>query len=341
MNLDDYFLSNNDKNNINIWLQNLDKPLFISGKIGIGKSTLANTILKDYSINIINNSLDINVEDYIYKTLHDTDISVMFNKKNIYKSIIFDNILYTDKTLISQLKNIIKKKYKSPIIITANNINNKSITNILIKCLHIKLEYTYEQYKYILSTKYNYIPNNLIQKSNFNFHMIDTNINYFNHGNFNNINIQNIDSYENNINILTNKFKNEYSANELFIYYSCDYNIVGLNILDDIYDSINHNNIKDLCKLYELFCIYDNYELFKNKYYLFGEINYSILYSIYLPYLLIKNSSLKLSENIKYNSYISKSLIYTHINKLNNINTFEYYDLLLKLISNSAHTFFK
>ena len=49
MNLNDFFLSKKDKKNIQKWLETFDKPLFISGKTGIGKTTLANVILKDYT----------------------------------------------------------------------------------------------------------------------------------------------------------------------------------------------------------------------------------------------------------------------------------------------------
>ena len=38
------------KENIKNWLKTFDKPLFISGTTGIGKSLLVNTILRDYNI---------------------------------------------------------------------------------------------------------------------------------------------------------------------------------------------------------------------------------------------------------------------------------------------------
>ena len=50
MNLDNFFLCENDKKKINNWLKTFDKPLYITGISGIGKTTLINTILKDYNI---------------------------------------------------------------------------------------------------------------------------------------------------------------------------------------------------------------------------------------------------------------------------------------------------
>ena len=284
MNLNDFFLSKKDKNNINSWLKTLDKPLYISGKTGIGKTILVNTILKDYTQVIIDHNLISNISKFIYKTIYEKDISMMFSKKE-YKSIIFDNILYTDRIIIKELKNIITEKHKNPIVIISNNINNKQIQSIISKCLHIHLQYTFQQFKYIVKSKYNYITDDLIYKSNFNFHTIQENIKYFKN-NYSNIIIQDIDNHEEDINILTKNLNNYYTLDELFINYSCDYNVISLNLLDDIYKSINNNNIKDLLDIY--------------------------------------------------NSYISKSLIYTHIYNLDSyyINDYEFYDLLIKLIYN-------
>ena len=334
MNLNDFFLSKKDKNNINSWLKTFDKPLYVSGKTGIGKTMLVNTILKDYTQVIIDHNLISNISKFIYKTIYEKDISMMFSKKE-YKSIIFDNILYTDRIIIKELKNIIIKKHKNPIVIISNNINNKQIQSIISKCLHIHLQYTFEQFKYIVKSKYNYITDDLIYKSNFNFHAIQENMKYFKN-NYLNIIIQDIDSHEEDINILTKNLNNYYTLDELFINYSCDYNVISLNLLDDIYKSINNNNIKDLLNIYNSLCIYDNYELFKSKYNLYTNTDYSIFYSICYPYYILHNSSLKLSKNISYNSYISKSLIYTHIRNLVSYfnNDYEFYDLLIKLIYN-------
>ena len=334
MNLNDFFLSKKDKNNINSWLKTFDKPLYVSGKTGIGKTMLVNTILKDYTQVIIDHNLISNISKFIYKTIYEKDISMMFSKKE-YKSIIFDNILYTDRIIIKELKNIIIKKHKNPIVIISNNINNKQIQSIISKCLHIHLQYTFQQFKYIVKSKYNYITDDLIYKSNFNFHAIQENMKYFKN-NYLNIIIQDIDSHEEDINILTKNLNNYYTLDELFINYSCDYNVIGLNLLDDIYKSINNNNIKDLLNIYNSLCIYDNYELFKSKYNLYTNTDYSIFYSICYPYYILHNSSLKLSKNISYNSYISKSLIYTHIRNLVSYfnNDYEFYDLLIKLIYN-------
>ena len=51
-----------------------------------------------------------------------------------------------------------------------------------------------------------------------------------------------------------------------------------------------------------------------------------------MPYSIIKNDKLKLSKSISYNSYTSKSLIYTHIGNLPNISHYNDYFNVLKLL---------
>jgi len=69
--IDDFFLSEIDKESINNWINSFNNndvksPLFISGNIGCGKSTLVDIILKGYThININDNLLNINTNQYI------------------------------------------------------------------------------------------------------------------------------------------------------------------------------------------------------------------------------------------------------------------------------------
>ena len=333
MNLDDFFLCENDTKNINNWLKTFDKPLFISGTTGIGKSLLVDTILKDYNIINIDHKLNKNILEYIDKSIHEKDISMMFSKK-IIKAILLDNIFYTDKIIISFLKKMVSKKSKYskiPFIITCNDLTNKQIQNIYNKCIHVYLKYNLKQYKSIVYKKYENISEELILYSNYNFHIIKSNIDFY--ANTNKINF--IDSYEKDINILTNNLNNDNIIQDLFINYSCDYNIVALNLLDDITNkNDNYIDINHICKIYESILIYDNYEMFRNKYYISNNI-LSVFYSICLPYMIIKKYKLKLSDNIKYNSYMSKSFIYTHLNNLDHENKYNIYFNTIKYLSNN------
>lgn len=328
MNLNNFPLDDNDKNIIEKWQKSYDKPLFISGKIGIGKTSLNETLLKDYTIIVVEHKLIKNYTEFIENTIYETDVSMMFSKRK-YKAIIFDNISYSDRNLIHYLKNLVKKFTKTPFIITTNDFNNKQIQSISNNCYHIYLKYTYEEYYSKCKSLFLNISDDLIYDSDFNFHMIKSNLNFYNtkYKKSNSF----IDSYITDINTLTHNFKLDYVTKTLFQKYSCDYNTVSLNILDDIGKN-KSNNLNNICKIYENMITYDIYEGHRIKYNI-SENDISILYCIYIPYTIIKSDKLKLSKNISYNSYTSKSLIYTHISNLQNISPYDdYFDVLNLLL---------
>lgn len=328
MNLNDFPLHKNDKIIIEKWHKSYNKPLFISGKIGIGKTSLYETLLKDYSIVVVEHKLIKNYEEFIQNTIYETDISMMFSKRK-YKAIIFDNISYTDRNLIQYLKNFTKKYTKTPFVITCNDLNNKQIQSISNNCYHIYLKYTYEQYYDKCKLLFSNISDNLVYDSDFNFHMIQSNYNFYDKDYKKSNSF--LDSHITDINILTNNFKLEHNTKTLFQKYSCDYNTISLNILDDIGKSKSKYKLNSICKIYENVITYDFYEGHRIKHNL-SENDISILYSIYMPYSIIKNDKLKLSKNISYNSYTSKSLIYTHISNFENISHYNDYFYVLKLL---------
>ena len=322
--LNDFPLHSNDINIIQNWKNTFDKPLFISGVLGIGKTLLYETILKKYTIVVIEHKLIKNFKTYIEKTINESDISIMFDVTRKYKAIIFDNISYKDRNLIQYLKSLNKKKCKIPIVITCNDFNNKQIQMISNDCYHIYLKYTYEHFYIKCKNLYPNISDELISDSKFNFHMIQSNINFYD----TNYNVSDsfIDSRISDINILNDNFKKNINTKTLFTMYSCDYNSVILNILDDVI-KFKFNNINDICKIYKNMIIYDNYESKKLIYDILS-IDISILYSIYLPYTIIHSNNIKLSKTISYNSYTSKSLIYTHLSNIGDTNYDKYFYIL-------------
>ena len=343
--LDDFYLSNIDKNKIKDWLINIEnsntinKPFIITGKGGTGKTELVNIILKEYTIIYINSLINTNIPEYINNTLYKKDISKWFtNKTKDYKCIIFDNLYNTDKLFIREINNILTniKKIKTPIFITSTDIYNKKLKLIYSKCIHINIEYTNLQFnnivKKILYNKPIKIINEIIKKSNKNLNTVKVNNDYMDKRD--NININVIDNnFNQDICFLTESLNEKLSISEIYIKYSSDYNIIGLNILENINNLYNEKNINTISKIYESICIFDLHEQFKSRNCIFTNINYSILYSIIIPYYHLHYNNLKLKD-INYNSYISKSLIYTHHNVLPEYSNFQYkyYDILLKLI---------
>ena len=295
--IDDFFLSEIDKESINNWINSFNNndvksPLFISGNIGCGKSTLVDIILKGYThININDNLLNINTNQYIQDCLNKKDISMMFKKKKFYKSIIFDNIIPTDKNMIKELKLILgslNKYTHNPIIITTDNYINKNINTIKSKCIHIDIKYTDKEMKTILDKifkkkitlkcKKEIIKNNRNNISHIitNKHLyINNEVNY-------------MDNNNEDIITLTDGLKKDMNINDIFIRYSSEYNVIGLNILDNIYNNYNINNVNIIVNIYKSLCLYDNQEFYSNKNLIFDVTNISVLLSIVFPYTLLK-----------------------------------------------------
>lgn len=340
LSIDDFYLSSNDKIKINKWLLNLENnsnniPLVITGKSGTGKTELVNTILKNYSKIYVNSLVNTNINQYVNSIIYKKDISKWFGNSKEYKAIIFDNIINSDKVFIKEICSIIKniKNIYSPIIITSVNKNNKKLLNIYSKSLHIDINYSNIEfnnivYKLLKNTPINII-NELIRNSNKNLNYIINNKLYIKDSiiKLNNIDISN---YDNDICILTNKIKNNYNITELNNIFCSDYNIISLNILDNI---IYNNSIFGISNIYYSIVLFDIYEQFKIKNSIYN-YDISILYSILLPYFYIHKYNIKLNNKIKYNSYISKSLIYTHNMSINvYYSKYIHYYILVKLFN--------
>lgn len=344
LNINNFYLSKDDKLKLKDWEDScknndINKILFITGDAGCGKTKLTNILLKNYNyININNELLNVNINEYINDCLNKKDISMMFNK-NKYKSIIFDNLSSCNKTILKEIKNIINNihKYKkNPIIITSNDKINKSINNIKQKCICININYNNNNLYNIIDDIYNKnisikIKNTLIKKYNNNIRNIIINKNEY-------INkevaiLHDIDDNNKNVIELTKDLKKNINIKDLFTKYSCDYNIIGLNILDNIYKNYEENNIYDIIKIYNSICLYDIFEIYKKKNLLFNDLNISLLFSVVIPYYIIKKKNI-LHNNIKYNTYISKSLIYTHSNitLYKNYYQFNNYDIIIRLL---------
>lgn len=342
---DNFFLSNNDKKKINDWLINIEnkntvnKPLVITGKCGTGKTELLNIILKEYNIIYINTLINSNISEYINNVLYKKDISKWFtNKTKDYKCILFDNLYNSDKSFIREINTILNniKNIKTPIAITSTDIYNKKLKLIYSKCIHINIEYSNLQFntivKNILYDKPIKIVNEIIKKSNKNLNTVKVNNDYID--NKDNIKLNKIDNnYNEDICNLTLSLNNKYSISDIYIKYSADYNIIGLNILENIINFYCVRNIDVISKIYESICIFDLHEQFKAKNCIYTNVNYSVLYSIIIPYYYLHRNKIKFKK-INYNSYISKSLIYTHHNILPEYSNkqYIYYNILLKLI---------
>jgi hypothetical protein len=307
-----YPLSNKYKKKLNNWIIKKDKVLFIHGKEGTGKSTLANHLLKDYHIvNIsseyINNRID--VIETIKLSLFTKNILMMCNK-NSKKVLLIDDfnyfIKYDKSTALKLIKFVKEIQLNYHIIIISSNITHK--------LFNICYDVFYEIECICNKNIYNKIfINNHINFNNYNLHSLNYGI----------------------IRDLTNKDK-DYSINQalekivyennniynLFIISSIDYRVIPLNLLE--------NSSKILRSKYKLYDIYKSIcisDMLENKYLENNvDIDILLLYSCIIPSIIIKKNRIYKKVKLNYNKYISHSLIQIHNQSL--LSSFDYLELL-------------
>ena len=128
-------LSEKDNNKFNQWLTNKDKPLFIMGYSGSGKSYLAKQLLKEYHIITINSEYikySKDITEYLTSSLLKKDIFMMISSNSQYKALIIDDIqLFSehDKPNLTKIYKFIQTlQYKlNPVILICDETEDKCI----------------------------------------------------------------------------------------------------------------------------------------------------------------------------------------------------------------------
>ena len=329
----------NKKTFLNKWINGLykEKSIIIHGKPGTGKSTLANYILKDFTI--IKIDLDFyksnqNLFDYLESSLYKKSIIMMFQQnKNTFKSIIFDDLDFiqqNDKKNFQSILEFSKRNKKNhPIIYITNSIHHKNINTLYQKCFPININLSKNDYKYIIK---NYILDDekkttdldeLIKKSNHNLHSIKVNINF--HKNPENIQQINSNSKITNNNLYLNNQSLKQNTKELYRLYGSEYITYGLNLIENLPKIIFANKklsykskLKLMNKIYELHCMGDNQLTSVYNLNNWDLIEACITNIIVYPIHLLKKNKISLTCEMKYNHYLSKSIIHTYHSKLFN-----------------------
>jgi len=303
-------LSPNDNDKLNSWIKNKDKPLFITGYDGCGKTYWANELLKEYHIININSGhikFNKDITEFLESSLLKKDIFMMISSNNKeYKALIIDDIqifIQNDKPTLSKIHKFVQlinyRKY--PIIFICNETEDKCCKSMKLMSYVIEIKYNQKHYRDILSDKFDndIISSFIKQTKNLNT-IIST------AGNFNEIKKDNVEPIDITLNsILTN----QYNINDIIRKCSSEYTVISLNILENIpylIKSLNYNILYDSYKS----VIYDDYIEYK---YIQNniDIDVRIYYACVYPLLTIKpyiNNMVKL----KYNKYISRSIIQIH-----------------------------
>ena len=333
-------------------------PLCIYGGNGVGKTCIANYLLNSFSIinigiEFIKNNKDF--KEYLDLSLGKKNICMMFCKSTIqnYKAILFDDLQIIQnedkslfKNIISWTKNI--KQYSNhPIIFifTDNCIHKKPFKEINKICKCIEIKYSDNQFykivQKILNNEKIFISLNhiqkLINKSGKNITNISSNIDFMKTDKKCNYDTISSNDFSGDLNTISLKIINDkFDINNILSNVYNDYNIISLNLLDNIHKFFllkNGEFLNDYLKIYESICLGDkmnsdmivehNYEL----------IDYILIQHVVYPVYKIKEKYFKEIKEIQYNKYISKSIYYiSNLNTCikNNLNVNDiYYELFL------------
>lgn len=302
-------LSSNDNDKLNSWIKNKDKPLFITGYDGCGKTYWANELLKDYhTININSEHIKFSkdITDFLESSLFKKDIFMMISSDNQYKALLIDDIqlfIQSDKSTLSKIHKFVQsinyRKY--PIIFICNETEDKCCKSMKLMSYVIEIKYNQKHYRDILIDKFDNDKITLFIKQTKNLNTIISTA-----GNFDEIKKDKEEAVDVTLhNILTK----DYSITDIIRLCSSDYTVISLNILENIPHLIKLLNYNILYDSYKS-VIYDDYIEYK---YIQNNIDVDvrIFYSCVYPLLTIKpfiNNIIKL----KYNKYISRSIIQIH-----------------------------
>ena len=326
-NLIDYNLSDNNLQLINNWNNNKDKPLLITGDIGIGKTFLANILLKKHHIITITEINYDTITSFIKESINQCDIFMMINKGIKYKALLIDDLHHLIKLNKKNIKKLIyyllnEHDYQKVPVIIINNMNtNKIIDMVKNKSYILPLKISYKLVLDIINKHMINKQKNIIYISNIpsivttykNIHIIKQNIdNLQGHTSTNDIYYNDI--YYNDILSITREILlDNIKFEDLFRFIDYDYKSISLNILDNSIKIIPNNDITTINTLYKNICISDNFDF---KYIKYTEsIKYIIFYfsCIYPVYKqLIMNKSIKLN----YTNYISTSILQVYNKKI-------------------------
>lgn len=317
------------KDVINNWISSKyqQNPLIIYGMSGSGKTSLANYILRDQTVVHIN--LDFckgnqSLETFLELSLFKKSITMMFDQKNTNKAIIFDDLNYIqeyDKKLFKDIIKFSKRRIKDhPVIYIFNHIQHKSVQIIYKYSIPLHLNFTKEQFKLIIQKYYSNKVihyDELIEKSNYNFHNIKINIHLYK-GDYHEI--QKYDTKEDELFTFIRKI---YPYNIEELYRSCvsDYNIISLHILQNCIQWIfekkgdYQKKITLINEIYKCNHISDNFLSLIHKNNDWQLLDHILSFSIVLPIYNMRTNNIQITSLV-YNNYISKSIIYTYNTKL-------------------------
>lgn len=303
-------LSLTDKNKLSQWKLVQDKPLFIQGFDGCGKSYIARELLKDYHIITVGNEYiksSSDIIEYLKSSLFKKDIFMMLSSSKQYKALLIDDIqLFSkyDKSILSKLETFVKliDVTQNPVIFVCNECEDKYIKYMKNISYVIDIQFNFNYYKEIL--KHTRITDSnlrdvLHKTKNLNT-LLSTVKNFENTSQ---------DKVETSNKIISDNLLYTYSCSDMIRKCSSDYSIISLNLVENIPTVCTTISNSQLYNIYKSLCIDDYIEY---KYIQYNpSLEVKIFYSCIYPFFEIKKSPIRINK-LKYNTYISRSIIQIH-----------------------------
>ena len=329
-------LSFKDNNKLTQWKLLHDKPLFIQGYDGCGKSYIAKQLLKDYHIITISSEFikySSDIIEHLNSTLFKKDIFMMLSSSNHYKALVIDDIqLFSkyDKSTLSKLEAFVKliKFSQNPVILLCNECEDKYIKSMKHFSYVITIQFNFNYYKDILNKN---ILNKNITDSDLHSILYKTkNLNTLlsTVQNFTNSSIDKVDTTDN---IINDCLLHTYSYNDIIRKCSANYSTISLNLVENIPIICPTVSKSQLYNIYKSLCIDDYIEY---KYILCNpELDIRVFFSCLYPFIHIKQSPI-IIKPIKYNTYISRSIIQIHNQSILKDKTVIYLRVLLYIYQN-------
>lgn len=318
-----YFLEKDQLDIISNWSTSSNKPLFICGKPGSGKTSLGKDILEGRIITHIDSLYMKNNTDiceYIQNIIQKRNITMMFEHKKEKRGILIDDIdiFYKyDKKIFKSIINLLSSNlYDTKVILTCSIkfINNRSLS----KLLYSKLILIYDNHKLLKICKNICDENNinlsliqkrkLITKSSNNINTLISLI----FSNKNKIITHELDNYDDEGILYKNLFVKNYNINDITRIYVSSKTKISLDLLENIFDITK--DIKLIKNIYNYYIFSDILETRSINYP--GVKDYDMILTIYNFHINIMNLNLK-NNNYIPNKYISKALIHVHSKKIN------------------------
>jgi len=319
------------------------KPIIILGDTGCGKSSLADYLMRDHTCININSDHSRTIphlDTYLNDSFFKKSITMLFDQKNPYKSIIFDDIDYirtNDKQLFNSIIQFSKQPHKNhPVIYIISSLQNKDILSLYNRCFPIHITLSPKQLIHIVRNYFvkdkrhmSYVKT-IISQCHSNFHSIQSNLSFHDKKET----IQTYEKKETNKIIFLDRLLQMESVVEMIRMSSSEHTIISLNILENYSPLILQSTLSDkdklqlLDKIYYYHCLSDNFGQICNPYYDWGLTEVKILLGIIYPIILLRKLKPRLIT-FKYTKNISQCIIHTYHLKLMNNKKLDFMDIFI------------